>query len=234
MSKIFIDPGHGGHDSGAAANGMLEKSINLIVAKMVRDLLGSKGIQVKLSRQGDIYPSLSQRADQANQWGANYFISIHHNAGGGNGYELIHAKTGKKGKQISEKIGAEFEAVGQNKRRIYYKTNTRGKDYYAVIRQTRMPAIITEFAFMDSKDADIIDTREELLNEAIAISNGILKQLNIEPIQTNKNKDNDFVLAINKLADMGVLDSPDYWLQNTDWKQEYMEFLIKKVAKFIR
>lgn len=89
MVKIFIDPGHGGTDSGAAANGLLEKNITLQIALFLRDMLISEydGVSVRLSRSIDQSVTLSQRTNAANSWGADYFVSIHINAGGGTGFE---------------------------------------------------------------------------------------------------------------------------------------------------
>ena len=65
--KIFIDPGHGGNDSGAVGiNNLLEKDINLSVAKKVQDLLKSKGLEVILSRTYDKTLSLNDRTSAAN------------------------------------------------------------------------------------------------------------------------------------------------------------------------
>lgn len=62
MVKIFIDPGHGGTDSGAAANGLLEKNITLQIALFLRDMLISEydGVSVRLSRSIDQSVTLSQ------------------------------------------------------------------------------------------------------------------------------------------------------------------------------
>ncbi|MFS0783539.1 N-acetylmuramoyl-L-alanine amidase family protein, partial [Bacillus sp. 1P06AnD] len=63
MVKIFIDPGHGGSDPGAVGNGIQEKNITLAIALRVRDLLlnGYSNVEVKMSRTGDTFPSLSDR-----------------------------------------------------------------------------------------------------------------------------------------------------------------------------
>lgn len=233
MSKIFIDPGHGGSDSGAVSNGLIEKDINLIVAKEVKRLLEEQNVKVLMSREGDTYPSLDERASKANSFKADYFISIHHNAGGGNGYEIIHSVSEGKGKELSEKIGSEFESIGQTKRRIYFRTNSNGKDYFAVIRQTNMPAIITEFAFLDSSDKDIIDTKEKLLKEAKGIANGILRQLNLSITQPVMNQNNDFEIAVKKLADKGIIQSPEYWIKNDSYKTEYVRELIKRFVNIV-
>lgn len=84
MVKIFIDPGHGGTDSGAAANGLSEKNITLQIAILLRDMLISDydDVSVRLSRSIDQSVTLTQRTNAANSWGADYFVSIHINAGG--------------------------------------------------------------------------------------------------------------------------------------------------------
>jgi len=87
MAKVFLDPGHGGSDPGAVANGLKEKNLTLAIAKECASVLKASGVTVKMSRTGDTYPSLSARCQAANSWGADLFVSIHINAGGGTGFE---------------------------------------------------------------------------------------------------------------------------------------------------
>src|SRR5699024_2066286 len=69
-------------------NGLREKDLNLKIAKEVNKRLKKyKGVSTKMSRTSDKYLSLSQRTNKASKWGADYFLSIHINAGGGTGYE---------------------------------------------------------------------------------------------------------------------------------------------------
>ena len=86
MSKkiVFLDYGHGGSDSGACANGVVEKTANLVTggacrAELLR-LAGDK-IEVTTARRSDVYVSLTGRTTMANNCKADCFISIHHNAG---------------------------------------------------------------------------------------------------------------------------------------------------------
>ncbi len=180
MSKVFIDPGHGGSDRGAVAFGLIEKDINLIVAKELKDLLLNKGIGVMLSRDADKNIGLKERASMANEYGADILVSIHHNASGGDGWEIIHSMMPGKKEQsfkLAQYIGEEFSKIGQNPRKvsIYTKesTNYPGNDYFTVLRYSNMPCVITEFAFVDSDDRFIIDTKEELKKEAEAHFLGI-------------------------------------------------------------
>src|SRR5690625_4127057 len=89
MTKIFIDPGHGGADPGATANGLREKNLCLSLALKLRDILNQEyaGHTLRLSREADTTVTLKQRTNMANSWGADYFVSIHINAGGGTGSE---------------------------------------------------------------------------------------------------------------------------------------------------
>jgi len=78
---VVIDPGHGGHDTGAIYYGFREKWINLAVAKKLYYLLERDGrFKPLLTRSGDYYVSLSWRQRFAARAGADLFVSIHANA----------------------------------------------------------------------------------------------------------------------------------------------------------
>ncbi|MDZ5038432.1 N-acetylmuramoyl-L-alanine amidase, partial [Clostridium perfringens] len=85
VKKIFIDAGHGGSDPGASGNGLKEKDIVLSIAQKLTSLFNAKGIQVSHSRYSDTSVGLAERAEMANNWGADLFISIHANALDGSG-----------------------------------------------------------------------------------------------------------------------------------------------------
>ena len=89
MVKVFIDAGHGGTDPGAVGNGLQEKNLTLQISTRIRDILLDEynNVSVLMSRTGDTFPSLAARTNQANSWGADFFLSVHINAGGGTGYE---------------------------------------------------------------------------------------------------------------------------------------------------
>jgi N-acetylmuramoyl-L-alanine amidase len=82
--KICLDPGHGGdaHKRGykRGPTGVREAEMNLRVGKYLRDLLEAAGAEAKLTREADVASSLKQRAEVANEWGADIFVSLHHNA----------------------------------------------------------------------------------------------------------------------------------------------------------
>ncbi len=79
---IVIDPGHGGHDSGAKKNGVMEKHAVLAVSKLVRDRLMKSGrYDVKMTRDRDVFVTLSGRRAFAEKFQAQHrdvlFVSIH-------------------------------------------------------------------------------------------------------------------------------------------------------------
>ncbi|MCM1028511.1 MAG: N-acetylmuramoyl-L-alanine amidase [Pseudoflavonifractor sp.] len=79
---VVLDPGHGGKDHGAIGAITNEKSINLAVAKAVRDILGDKAPEIKvvMTRSTDRFVTLNGRADMANKAGGDLFVSIHTNS----------------------------------------------------------------------------------------------------------------------------------------------------------
>lgn len=172
MVKIFIDPGHGGTDPGAVANGMEEKKLTLAIALKIRDLLLKyEGVQIKMSRAQDETLTLQQRSSMANSWGADYFISIHINAGGGRGYEdFIYTSPSKR--------SIDYQNIMHEE--IIKKTGMadRGKKRgnFHVLRASTMPAILTENGFIDGT-ADAANLRQPSFIESVATGhvNGLVR-----------------------------------------------------------
>jgi N-acetylmuramoyl-L-alanine amidase len=81
VSRIVIDPGHGGHDPGAEANGVTEASVVLDIALRVEKILTAQpGVEVVLTRRTDEFVPLEERTAIANRQSADMFLSIHANA----------------------------------------------------------------------------------------------------------------------------------------------------------
>ena len=81
FAVVILDPGHGGQDSGAMCGGLLEKDLTLDVARRIDRLLDSEGIATLMTRLGDTYVSLADRAAFANRIRNCIFVSIHFNEG---------------------------------------------------------------------------------------------------------------------------------------------------------
>lgn len=77
---IVVDPGHGGKDPGAAANGVTEKNVNLAIGLELEKVLRAQGYNVIMTRRTDVYLKLQERTDIANNANADLFVSVHVNA----------------------------------------------------------------------------------------------------------------------------------------------------------
>ncbi|QWS49390.1 N-acetylmuramoyl-L-alanine amidase [Bacillus sp. JNUCC-24] len=223
--KIMIDPGHGGHDPGAAANGLKEKDLVLTIAKKTKTILEKVyGATVKLTRSTDVYIDLSERARLANNWGADYFVSIHINAAGGTGFESFRydklsasSSTGKQQKTVHDFIYNKIKA----------KTSDRGKKSknLAVLRETKMPALLTENLFIDRKEDAALLKQESFLDllaeghaEGIATAVGLKKVSSSTKTKPKKETASKGV----KLA--VVKPNADGWLwvyDKPDWKAKH-------------
>ena len=178
--KVFISVGHGGSDVGAVANGVKEKDLNLSIAMACRDELKRHGVEVKMSREKDENDPLSEEIRECNAYAPDLAVSIHNNAGGGDGAEVFHHHGGGKGKTLAENILAEIVKVGQNSRGAKVRKNSQGKDYYGFIRETSAPAVIVECAFVDNaSDLEILATEGKRKSMGEAIAKGILKTLGV-------------------------------------------------------
>lgn len=81
LPLVFIDPGHGGEDSGAisAKTGLKEKDLVLDISKRLGSRLADKGLNVAYSRTEDVFASLDERSDMAAASNSTIFVSIHAN-----------------------------------------------------------------------------------------------------------------------------------------------------------
>lgn len=198
QKRIMMDPGHGGSDPGVVANGLVEKTMTLITAKKARAVLEGNGQLVKLTRETDVYVDINERARMANAWNADYLISNHYNGGAGDGAEAIYSIHPGEGLALSNSIlNSIRDTTGQNLRRAYTKAGQNG-DYFGVIRETKMTAIIVEPGFVDSNDRFIIDTVEEQEAMGTAIALGILKHIGVTyvPVTTPVGKPEEVINAV--------------------------------------
>lgn len=90
-AAVIIDPGHGGGDSGAVAQGVVEKDLNLDVGQRVARALRSRGVTVRLTRETDRFVPLEGRVRLANALPGAVFVSIHFNDASGNGQATARA-----------------------------------------------------------------------------------------------------------------------------------------------
>lgn len=180
IKKVFISAGHGGSDPGACANGFQEKALNLMIALACRDELMRHGIGVLMSRETDANDPVYEEVKECNKYRPDLAVSIHNNAGGGDGAEAFHHHGGGLGKTAATYILDEITKLGQASRGAKMRKNGSGNDYYYFIRETTDPAVIVECAFVDNKDdIKIIDTLKEQKAMGTAVARGILKALGV-------------------------------------------------------
>lgn len=176
MLKIFIDPGHGGSDPGATANGLREKDICLKISLKLRNILNEKytGHQIKLSRSSDQTLSLKERTDMANHWSADYLVSIHVNAGGGTGFEsyIYNGFYANKMKTNHLRKYIHHEVVKATK----FRDRGKKEANFHMLRESLMPAVLTENGFIDTvHNANLLKKRNFLQKIADAHAKGIAK-----------------------------------------------------------
>lgn len=152
--KIYVDPGHGGSDGGAVGlYGTREADVNLRVGTVLKNcLVEYGGATVRMSRTSDIYQSLSWRTSDANAWGADRFVSIHHNASSDrtvNGTETYCYTSGSTNSfDLRNKVHSQLIAWGGLNNR-----GTKTATFY-VLKYTNMPAILTEASFISNPDEE--------------------------------------------------------------------------------
>ena len=188
---IFLDPGHGGSDSGAVANGVREKDLTLSVYNKVSSRLASLGYSVLTSRNTDKDVGLVSRADQANKSNADMFLSIHFNAGGRGasyGIETYYYKPeagytpaiNKENHNNPERLEKSRKLANKVQQNLLYKTGAydRGvkRASFAVLRETSIPSILVELGFIDNQEeVSKIKTNEYQEKLADGIVDGIVE-----------------------------------------------------------
>lgn len=179
---ICIDAGHGGSDAGATSEGRYEKNDTLKVAKLVKQYLENKNIEVVMTRDSDETTTLQERCKIANKKRADLFVSIHRNSAEfGNGIE-IWTSSNKKQKDIQLATSILDEILKteiQSNRGIKYGTIKGENTNYYVLNNTKMPSCLIELGFItNDKDNNLLDNNIESYAQAIA--DGIIEEIKKE------------------------------------------------------
>lgn len=170
--KVFIDPGHGGKNPGAIGpNGLQEANVNLDIGLKLGRILSNWGYEINYSRTTDTTVTLSERARLANEWEANYFVSIHCNSNvnpEANGTSTYFYRTGTIAESFALTVNNSLVRQIERKDLGIFSAN------FAVLRLTRMPAILVETAFISNPyEASLLATNTFRQNCAVGIANGI-------------------------------------------------------------
>ena len=173
--KVFIDAGHGGTDPGALGYGYRESDLNLQVAKKVESKLKSKGIDVKMSRSSDIFYSLSERAEMANDYGADAFVSIHQNsaeAKSANGIETYYNRKKEEDRPLSNDIQKQvISQTGANNRGV------KNAEFTVLVKSEMISALV-ECGFI-TNELEVKKLSDSSYQDKLAtgIANGIEEYL---------------------------------------------------------
>jgi N-acetylmuramoyl-L-alanine amidase len=200
FAVVVLDPGHGGEDSGAMCGGVMEKDLTLDVARRVDHLLDSQGIATLMTRIGDSYVSLADRAAFGNRVNDSIFVSIHFNEDNkpvASGVETYYAEhqiasgstlaswlpffsraASSSPKPESQSLASFIqEALVARTRSVDRGTQAR---QFFVIANVTSPAVLIEGGFITNKDElsklASEDYREQL---AAAVADGILRYRNV-------------------------------------------------------
>lgn len=186
--KIALDAGHGGSDPGAVYKGRQEKEDTLDLTLAVGDILKKNGIDVYYTRTTDEYETPFKKATDANNSGADLFVSIHRNSSENpnqySGVEtLVYSDTGLKA-EVARNINNQLEDAGFKNLGVDERKNL------VVLKRTKMPAVLVEAGFINNdKDNYLLD--EEFDSIAQAIADGILESIpSGRPGNTTSNKSN--------------------------------------------
>ena len=176
---IYIDPGHGGRDSGAISTTFLEKDMNLLLSQKLAQLLVSKGAIVYLTRDGDYDLSTSTinrkrndlyaRVKLINNSNCDMYISMHLNASPSNkwnGIQLFYSSVLKENKKIAEII---TDTMKQNMKNIrdYKKENG-----YYMYSKLKVPCVLIEAGFISNSNDNYKIRQDEY--QDILINNIVL------------------------------------------------------------
>lgn len=175
--SIMLDAGHGGRDPGAVYNGRQEKDDTLALTLAIGEILQNRGIDVEYTRTTDVYETPYQKAMEANEAGADFFISLHRNSyptdNAVSGVEsLVYDLSGIK-LQMAENINSQLESVG------FVNLGVKARPGLVVLRRTKMPAVLVEVGFINS-DTDNYLFDNNFDDIALAIADAILDTLGVD------------------------------------------------------
>lgn len=174
MRRVVIDAGHGGTEPGAVFDGRKEKEDTLRLALAVGQILSDNGVDVSYTRVTDIYQSPAEKAQMANRWDGDLFLSIHRNAmpvpGSASGIQSLIYGAGTEAERMAENINRQLVKLGWKDAGIVERPGL------VVLRKTEMPAVLLEAGFLDNP-ADNQFFEKHFYHTAQAVADGILETL---------------------------------------------------------
>ena len=227
--KVCIDAGHGGKDGGAQGASVSEKWIALDVANRVAQKLQNSGMSVVMTRDSDYYVGLAERANIANQTGADVFVSIHCNSGPSTaqGTEVWSYPGAAEDKRLAEHI------LGRMTARTGLHSRGTKEENFAVLRLTRCPAALVELGFISNvQEEQLMKTFDYQDQASTAIVEGIKQYMGIVEVQDVQELEsvNDIVW---ELANRGIITDKGLWLDKLE-KDADAYWLARKAVNYMR
>ena len=195
FTLVVLDPGHGGQDSGAICGAIYEKDLTLDIAQRVDRLLQAQGLATLMTRVGDSYVSLQDRAAVTNRARDCIFVSIHFNEGKKvvSGVETYYAEhqtapaprlvswipffqgPAAESPTLASQSLARFIQEAMIARTKEPDRGTKAEQFF-VIANVDVPAVLVEAGFLSSKeDIAKLESNDYRDQMAAAISEGILR-----------------------------------------------------------
>ena len=185
MKRLVIDLGHGGHDPGAiGVNKTHEADVVLAIGKELNELLKGYDLEVKFTRLSDVYLSLSERAKIANDFKADYFLSIHINSA---------TDSSVRGVEVwqyynkNDKLNKFSNGLCNDISNIFNVRNRGLKlsKELSVLKNTKMPAVLIEVDFISNTQAEKdLKVNANIKAIAIAIKNNLVQLFELK-VSTN-------------------------------------------------
>lgn len=219
MFKIALGAGHWMGESGKRClkaldpNETREWQLNDRVCDYVEQYLngyeGYELLRLDDSDDGSENVALADRVKAANDWGADFYLSVHHNAGinGGSGGGIVAYTHPQSSKQSVEWRDELYEALIEHTGLRGNRATPKATSNLYVLRETKMPAVLLELGFMDSKtDVPIILTDEYARSCAQAIVEVMVRRGGLTEKETVDKPDTWAENAWNRAVKAGVLD----------------------------
>ncbi len=191
---IVVDAGHGGAATGADGKGgghvVYEKDITLAIALKLREALESCGAHVIMTRDRDMDVSLNARSQLANDCGADLFVSIHNDSNGSvnsaSGTSTYYHMQDASSRALATCVQEAVMAVTGLPSRGVLSDSIMYQSGFAVLRQSKMPAVLCEVAYINN-----LNDRRKLLDEnfqrrvAQAVCDGLRRYVEGTPVAQN-------------------------------------------------
>ena len=186
MKKLVIDLGHGGYDPGAVGKGGTKESeVVLKIGKYLESMLKEVDLDVRFTRLSDKYVSLGDRVEFANNFGADYFLSIHINSATDKSVRGIEVwQYSNKNDKLNKFSNGLCEDVAK-----IFNVRNRGvklSQKLSVLKNTNMPAALIEVDFISNVNAEKdLKVSSNIKAVALVIRDNLLDLFELEPVTSD-------------------------------------------------